>query len=408
MTVVAKLFEMVDAPLIESKVAHTVPIAKNYEKGPGCIGFVTCWGDALFGSSSRATAELALHKLRRFVARHNDRRRELRVVVIGFSRGAAIARHFLNLVFEEWHAGGFGTDIRQPWSYAILFDTVATGQARNLNLSFPRNLDFAIHFLALNESRWFFEPIEDDDSDYESSIAYNSADHINPRRIFTVRIPGSHSDIGDSYQRGAGPILTALSKRLLYSMGLHHQSSIVACPGNSNYADDHRCNRTINEGLHDSRGLWDYLTFTQSPYSCNFKRSHAVPIRQSMSKNSADELGAVISERRKRMRADQQSILHELPRTENYVFGADFGSKRWKVLYPALTEFTSTDASISGDESAPTITLRDPRNFGKTLSVPSYVMTEVKRRGGSAVIEFNIANNTHTPWWFVDECVPSE
>jgi hypothetical protein len=81
----------------------------------------------------------------------------LYLYVIGFSRGAASARHFMNLVnalrsslssdgppdndFER------AFDARRIRSSALLFDTVATGQLHHLDLSLPASNEFALQIV---------------------------------------------------------------------------------------------------------------------------------------------------------------------------------------------------------------------------------------------------------------------
>lgn len=405
-TVVAKLYETVEAPLIDSEKARNARVAKHYEKGPGCFGSIACWLDAAFGTSGIEIAQRALGKLKDFTKIQGNSTRELRIVVTGFSRGAAIARHFLNLAYKAWRAGELHGNIEDVWSYALLFDTVATGQTETLTLAFPPNLDLAFHYLAENEARGLFEPIVDDESDFENASRALGTGLMDSQRVFTIYVPGSHSDLGDSYLSGAGPLITAFAKRTLLRMGLHKQGVISACtdrlPGNGLH-----CSRTLDEGLHDSRGLWDHLTLTSSPYACGFKRRIAEIVKVSLTREDAARLAKQIRKRRHDMFANNMSEVRQMPMTGNYVFDAIQGAQSWTIVYPSVQGFNELPAIVSGNPNTPLLTLTTYYNSGINFAVPSYVIDEVKRLGGRASVERNVLKGSE-PWWFVNSCLPNE
>ncbi|WP_342619421.1 DUF2235 domain-containing protein [Rhodoferax sp. GW822-FHT02A01] len=392
MTVIAKLYDAIDV-----SNASAGPISKHYEKGPGCRFGFSCWIDAMTGYSSEHTAMIALQELRNFI-RDKSNQMELRVVVLGFSRGAATARHFLNLVQQEnkngfLHAAGIAT-----WSTALLFDTVATGQEGTLKLGFPENLEFAVHYVAQNESRQLFSPILDNDVNF-NVVALRNA--YPDRRIWTIWVPGSHSDIGDSYLRGAGPLVVANAKAVLIQMGLVKPKPIDLCP------DELKECRRLDEGLHDSRGLIDRLAGTPSPFSCGFLRNI-----DRIENEEIAELEAKLLIDRSRFRWEHNPAVSVLTSihtqsTESYVMEGKLDSTSWLVVNPKWTGYEGYEAQVNNGANGSELILEDPINYGVKFPIPKIVFEELKRQGGKALIEFNILK-PGGPWWFVNGCLPAE
>ncbi len=154
------------------------------------------------------------------------------VYAIGFSRGAASARHFLNLV-DSLPAGA--EPIR---SSALLFDTVATGQTHRLALSVPASNDLTVQIVATREFRFAFPyvPLQTDAADHPS-VADGNGDEV-----VEVRVPGAHSDIGGGYDEGIWKLSLAMSRDLLTRQGL-----AIAVEGPASDAQ-----AILNLGRHDS------------------------------------------------------------------------------------------------------------------------------------------------------------
>lgn len=116
---------------------------------------------------------------------------EDRIVVFGFSRGAALARKFASLILQE----------REGLQVAFLgvFDTVAAmdgihrkGEKIVSDVMFEsgtvdRRVKRAVHILSLDEDRVAFEPTQ---------INRDAGD---PERITEIWFPGAHSDVGGGY-----------------------------------------------------------------------------------------------------------------------------------------------------------------------------------------------------------------
>lgn len=206
--------------------------------------------DSIFGFSSEKVAQAALADLDNWLARDPPPRGgELRVVVIGYSRGAASARHFLNLIYQKYLLNGqarTGSNNAQIWSYGLLFDTVPTFN-RRLMLSVPPNVEHLVHFVAKDERRDAFEPYVDEDDGYR--------DPLKQPRILTQFFPGAHADIGNGYALSAGHFLRIKAQYLLARMGL---------TGNP----DENLGRTATF-ITDSRGWWDRYFNSNKPYTCD-------------------------------------------------------------------------------------------------------------------------------------------
>lgn len=164
--------------------------------------------DSAFGFTVKKTANAAVDEVIAAIdeARSRQADADVRLLVSGFSRGGAAARHFMNAVERRWREKShIGTP---PRFYALIFDTVATGQRRSLWLQVPQSADLFYHFVSLDERRILFRPIVDTSRDIVSG------------RIVTIPMPGVHSDVGAAYALGVGTEYLANIDALLASMEL--------------------------------------------------------------------------------------------------------------------------------------------------------------------------------------------
>ncbi|MDY0902198.1 MAG: hypothetical protein EOO84_12170 [Pantoea sp.] len=225
--------------------------ADNYYPGAGMQGKSIDYFDAATGRSGVAIAADAEKKFytqaKMWLKQNSDT--DIRVFVTGFSRGAATARHFINLASNQW-AKNFNSHIKSPRFYALLYDTVATGQQDHLNLNIPQSVDYLVHFVATDEPRnLFFVPTLDEDK----TPLPLSTQFAPIKRINTIYLPGSHSDIGASYSKGIGDLYITLTEQFLYMMGL----------AQTNCWESH--DDPLLAGKHDSRGGLDVLFGSQNP-----------------------------------------------------------------------------------------------------------------------------------------------
>lgn len=236
-TLVARIAELIQADI--------------YYPGAGMQGSSIDYFDAATGRSSMAIAadaEKKFYAQARIWLKQNPET-DIRVFVTGFSRGAATARHFINIVSNHW-GQYFNSDINSPRFYALLYDTVATGQQDRLILNIPQDVDYLVHFVAIDEARnWLFIPTIDEDK----TPLLRGVQFFPTNRINTIYLPGSHSDIGASYSKGIGDLYITLTDQFLYMMGLAQTN----CWENQ---DD-----PLLAGKHDSRGGLDILFGSQNP-----------------------------------------------------------------------------------------------------------------------------------------------
>ena len=138
------------------------------------------WGDA------RRILNEAVKDLKAEVPTKSDR-----IVVFGFSRGAALARKFASMTLETY------PNLRI--AFLGVFDTVAamdgvhrSGEEISSDVVFENGtldsrIDRAVHIVSLDEDRIAFEP------------TLMNRDSNNPVRITEIWFPGVHSDIGGGY-----------------------------------------------------------------------------------------------------------------------------------------------------------------------------------------------------------------
>ncbi|SFV16791.1 DUF2235 domain-containing protein [Pseudoduganella namucuonensis] len=254
-----------EQPTITAKI--TSRLGGRYFPGPGMQSpHYRNFADGMFGYSSSAIAQQATDELLNKVEKLLDIApdTEVRVFVTGFSRGAAIARHFMNLVDTKAQSS---EKLRNHiYLYAMLFDTVSTGQTDKLDLRIPPSLDYLVHFVALDESRLFFTPFVDDEPEFVSKVINVSGVLTIPDRINFIVLPGAHSDIGGAYTHGIGAMYQQLSEELLFKMGLISQDCWDT--------PDH----VIEDGKHDSRGVIDRLFGALAPNSKSVRSRAALSL----------------------------------------------------------------------------------------------------------------------------------
>jgi hypothetical protein len=242
----------------------------HYYRGPGMQGESISWLDALFGTSSIKVAERARADYEAVARRWraDDPDAEIRIFVTGFSRGAATARHFMNMVAAS------DASLRQaaPGTYpskfyALLFDTVSTGQTDRLKLELPADLDYLVHFVALDEARPLFKPVIDVTPEAMGGKPIHGLHSaFLPNRINLVNMPGAHSDVGGSYQQGIGNEYIVLTEQILYLMGLHKKNCW-------DVDDDY-----FVAGKHDSRGLVDRWFGVRAPNESGEAERRYIPV----------------------------------------------------------------------------------------------------------------------------------
>ena len=218
---------------------------------------------------------------------------EIHVHAVGFSRGAATALHFLNLV--DTHGAIMPNQSVPKYSKikpgdvkssAVLFDTVATGQERILNLTIPNTTQSVLHITAGAEERRHFAVTSINDRRYDtkgrdlntanvyewataknvlcppppaghSEIHFTEKDTFIYPRVQQITLSGArHSDVGGGYiQNGIGGVPMYLARTFQSSLGIHGAQPVRPTMQDMTRAKAHDSRDTIELGLQFIEGL---------------------------------------------------------------------------------------------------------------------------------------------------------
>ena len=232
------------------------------ESGIGTSTFYNSWRDIRDANTARDRNNFMFERLNQYVlATTIPMNEKISIDIIGFSRGAAMARDFANQVSNAidaklWNNKTPCVEIR----FLGLWDTVAQFGANGAGngswqLAIPTQVKFAAHAVALNEHRYLF-PSESMGSD---------SDNPNNTKI-TRGFVGSHSDIGGSYGTGDLSDVALIwmhkqavdAKVQMASLGsnfrtvsdpqLHDKNTVTASPNNIDRSGDRDvCTRVNNQ-----------------------------------------------------------------------------------------------------------------------------------------------------------------
>lgn len=387
-TVVQRLTtEIFDVPFDEDRA----PRRTHYSPGPGSLwGRLTNPLDSLLGFTSLAISQRAEEEFWSETKSLPATIKEVRVVAIGFSRGAAIARHFVNKVHREWRLNRAGQDGVELWSTLLLNDTVATFQEDNLELRISPKTEQVIHILSANESRIDFWPTVDRVVGAEATML----------RLVELKLPGAHSDIGAAYRYGAGVFSEFTTYLIAAQMGLIDAVS-------KDY-------QTIPiYGLVDSRGLRDKFAGTPSGYACGFRRRIASYPEMVLSDSERRDYLNRLSNRGHSYREYRAEKLAGFQ--ETFAFKADSSSNDWQII-PSTVADMGTRATLRGGPGTYRLDVLDGINKGEgKLRIPDEVLSVVDSYRG-ATVQVEIAGfrdpNSNTPvnefWFFVNGCLPAD
>lgn len=198
-------------------------IATNYYAGVGTrTGTIKGLTEKIWGVGCERNAKSAHADFVKQVAawKKDNPNCEIHVHAVGFSRGAAIALHFLNLVDRHGaykkESAPVNEDRFSPGnvkSSAVLYDNVSTGQGVNLELGVPKSTVAVLHLTAGGEQRELF-PLHSVDNHSEAEASFvKGASMMNARpgvdgriryqRIQEIELPAArHSDVGGTYVGG--------------------------------------------------------------------------------------------------------------------------------------------------------------------------------------------------------------
>lgn len=223
----------------------------RYYTGVGTgANYVLAKLDAMVGYGCKEKAEEAYRDLITAAQRWRtqDPLVQVHVHVVGFSRGAAIGLHFMNMVdrqgIEPLKPGHFAhrpvPKAFMPGAVktsAVLLDTVSTGQDLFLSLSLPPSAISVLHLVAGSEERSFFPVTNLANEEKLSNSDWSLAKGVQApyastkfgvdgsflyKRMNQIVIPGArHSDVGDAYGEGQlGKVAAYLASEFQSSLGL--------------------------------------------------------------------------------------------------------------------------------------------------------------------------------------------
>ncbi|KAF1055398.1 MAG: hypothetical protein GAK43_00191 [Stenotrophomonas maltophilia] len=334
------------------------------------------WSDAAWGWSVRTTAESACsflqERTRAVLADKPDA--DIRVFVAGFSRGAASARHFMNLA-DHGCAG-----VPSLHLYALLYDTVATGSAATLDLSVPASADWVAHFVSLDERRVFFKPTIDVSERWH-------ARGENLLRINTLYVAGVHSDVGASYSDGVGNRYLAHTRWLLARLGLSDERQITE-------AGDRGL-----DGKHDSRWPLEHILLipaadTELSAARVLLWSHPAELSLERISDWGVRMHAMSTQTSSRFQRDYRSSL--VPSFDVSWDGSAF------LLTAPRTEQSAWSPAATIDMTGETAVLR----FGDHGRVPisSNVLERLRRKSPARLELSLVGDESHVEaWWSIDK-----
>jgi len=210
-------------------------IDKHYEHGVGTTtGKANSDLDAGFAYSFGSHLQNGINALLKYIGFYPHATKII-IDVFGFSRGAALARHLINVLNKKpLHA-------KQSIRFLGLFDTVGSfglpgNNIDNFDLCIPKNsVKFVYHLIAENELRENFDlhsirpepsvPLDHDDSACTGN-----------RWAVEILCPGVHSDIGGGYDQLKAGVKklehgnrnNRLSRHYLKQM--HHRAKVCGVP----------------------------------------------------------------------------------------------------------------------------------------------------------------------------------
>jgi hypothetical protein len=206
----------------------------NYYSGVGTE--TTPFGKLQEGISGKGSKERAINAFAELKKHISVTKQKPHIYAIGFSRGAATARHFLNLVDDYYLQNASNTNslFSKPRLYSMLFDTVATGQVDTLKLEIPNTVTSIIHFVAASEERLYFPIVR-----LNKKPLYSSYEG----KMVEIDLPGVHSDIGGGYNDELEKLTYTLALKWLGKQGIY-------LPNKNKDVQS-----ILNMGMNDSRWL---------------------------------------------------------------------------------------------------------------------------------------------------------
>jgi len=196
-------------------------VTREISRGSALVGAVASSPRLYYGYKSKAALERLHGELAALQKKHgspggqlNRSIKKVWINVIGFSRGAACARVFVNRLVNTWARGGMiAGAIPYEVNFLGLFDTVASvgipdtvtallnldkldghwAWTANGALNVPPSVKKCVHYISIHEQRMSF-PLD--------SIREGDAYTVGAPRRIEVAYPGVHTDVGGGYAIG--------------------------------------------------------------------------------------------------------------------------------------------------------------------------------------------------------------
>ena len=153
---------------------------------------------AAFGKGGKERIDYILKNIDMFISRDVTR---ITLDVFGFSRGAALARSFINILKENSHQREKIKNVQKDIRFAGLYDTVGSFSTPGDNddpYNFHLNTDkarFIYHMVSQDELRKNFD-LQSLKTHSKTILAYEEG---KPKYMVEESFPGVHSDIGGGY-----------------------------------------------------------------------------------------------------------------------------------------------------------------------------------------------------------------
>lgn len=374
-TLVAKMFEdslSVDSDHLDSNYVHGVGTRTSKTK-------VMLEGVTGIGCEGRAEGMHARMVKTILQWESENPNVEVHVHAIGFSRGAATALHFLNLVhsrgaYSKAEVSPLNPLNMQPGqvkSSAILFDVVATGQESTLTLTVPESTQAILHLTAGGEERRHFavttlgdpryntkgEPVESlDNPEWAKAIGvvaplgttFAADGSFTYQRIQQVNLPGArHSDVGGAYEDGGlARIPEYLARAFQRSLGIPGPTPVRPSVKSIQAARAH----DSRDGLELARqALGGMFGRKYDPH--DVKRSPARPQNQAWSGDVLRTVQAVMGDAQGRMMASKTySIVVPYDGKSPFRSAADLSKNKHAIYTPDIKLRSRRESPIESSE----------------------------------------------------------
>jgi hypothetical protein len=234
---------------------------KFYQRGVGSHkdDFVT---ESAMGVGAKKRFENVIFHIEQYIAEYAEEFNSqspniIYLDVFGFSRGAAMARHFVNCIkqnyfdFKDLEINKRFSDRNIKINFLGVFDTVGSfgiaGDNIDTGYSFYIDPNWiekkAVHIYALHEYRWGFDlqaMMQQQDTNYPINIFKD--------KFIEIGLPGVHSDIGGGYEMNPPNIEQFSDNSLLACIALEKMAQYASendVPLGTDYKDSDRRNVTI-------------------------------------------------------------------------------------------------------------------------------------------------------------------